>query len=986
MVNKLYCFISALFFLVVFSSCVSFAASGAILKGTIKDAASKETLYGANIVLVGTGFGASTDWDGNYTIRNVPVGKYTIRVTYIGYKPQEKEIEINSEKTTVFNFSLVSEILTGDTIVVSAQRQGQTAAINQQISSTSIKNIVSGDKIEELPEANAAEAVGRLPGISLQREGGEGSKVIIRGLAPKYNKVQIDGVNMASTDANDRSTNLSMISPYMLGGIEVSKSAMANQEADQIGGTVNFITKGAPFGAPTYRMTLEGGYNGLREKAGDFRFAGQASRRVLSDLVGISLNLDIEKRDRSSNSVGAGYYYLSETKRAAVNSLSIEDVDRDLNRYGGTLMLDYKTPTTTLILSNMVSRIEKTTVTRGEYSSGFFSGSASRNQSLTYNDSKTTILMNQLRLEQLIGGLKIEGSISYAYSKDETPEQLSYGGLEPTPLASAVDPYATPYQIPNYMNNDVSAIMLNEMHDSDAFTKENEIASHIDLEYNIALKDMINIKLQAGGMYKRKSREYDYNDLALNIFSDPSGVVNDAILAKWPWMRPYYISGKFPYEPFIDYSYDPGDFMAGEFKLERIPNLGMGKELIHYLENTLGIDYGGATIASRFTPNFHNSKRYDYNGSEVYAAGYFMPTITLGEQITFIPGFRYEKNRTRYTGVRGNANLQVLETYGFVYYDTTVTRTDEFFLPMIHLKYKPVDWFDIRASFTQTLARPDYSQIRPTWYIYMTGIDYCNPDLKSAKSNNYDLYLSFYDNHIGLFTAGYFEKRIKDLIFDQNEIILSEDMAIQKYGLSEDKTGQSPSRFVNKSIYSYINNPNKVKIRGFEVEWQSNFWYLPGLLKNIVLTVNYTYTHSEVKYPRTVPLKKIVSSPFGNKETIVGNADSSFTAPMLQQPDNLLNLIVGYDYEGFSIRASMQFKSKIFSGNNWRPELRNYTDDFTIYDLAVSQKLPLKGLTVYGSINNLSKAMESDYNNGTGYMSAKNYYGLSGALGIKYEL
>jgi hypothetical protein len=107
---------------------------------------------------------------------------------------------------------------------------------------------------------------------------------------------------------------------------------------------------------------------------------------------------------------------------------------------------------------------------------------------------------------------------------------------------------------------------------------------------------------------------------------------------------------------------------------------------------------------------------------------------------------------------------------------------------------------------------------------------------------------------------------------------------------------------------------------------------------------------------------------------------------MLQQPDNLLNLIVGYDYEGFSIRASMQFKSKIFSGNNWRPELRNYTDDFTIYDLAVSQKLPLKGLTVYGSINNLSKAMESDYNNGTGYMSAKNYYGLSGALGIKYEL
>ena len=77
----------------------------------------------------------------------------------------------------------------GDVVVVSAQREGQMAAINQQINSISIKNIVSADKIEELPESNAAEAVGRLPGVSLQREGGEGNKVVIRGLAPKYNKV-----------------------------------------------------------------------------------------------------------------------------------------------------------------------------------------------------------------------------------------------------------------------------------------------------------------------------------------------------------------------------------------------------------------------------------------------------------------------------------------------------------------------------------------------------------------------------------------------------------------------------------------------------------------------------------------------------------------------------------------------------------------------------------------------------------------------------
>ena len=90
-------------------------------------------------------------------------------------------------------------------------------------------NCISSDqvtiKVNDLPEANAAEAVGRLPGVSLERSGGEGNKVIIRGMASKYTMVQIDGVNMTATGQDDRSTDLSMISPYMLEGIELTKSA-----------------------------------------------------------------------------------------------------------------------------------------------------------------------------------------------------------------------------------------------------------------------------------------------------------------------------------------------------------------------------------------------------------------------------------------------------------------------------------------------------------------------------------------------------------------------------------------------------------------------------------------------------------------------------------------------------------------------------------------------------------------------------------------
>ncbi|MBK7700223.1 MAG: TonB-dependent receptor plug domain-containing protein [Saprospiraceae bacterium] len=97
--------------------------------------------------------------------------------------------------------------------------------------------------MQEVPDANAAETLGRLSGVSLVRSGGEGSKVSIRGMAPSFNKVQVEGMRMASTGEGDRSTDLSMISPYMLEGIELTKAAMAENEADAIGGSVSFILK-----------------------------------------------------------------------------------------------------------------------------------------------------------------------------------------------------------------------------------------------------------------------------------------------------------------------------------------------------------------------------------------------------------------------------------------------------------------------------------------------------------------------------------------------------------------------------------------------------------------------------------------------------------------------------------------------------------------------------------------------------------------------
>ncbi len=73
----------------------------------------------------------------------------------------------------------------GEVVVVTAQAAGQNEAINTQLSSQQIVSVVSAARIQELPDANAAESVGRLPGVSILRNGGEGSEVVIRGLQPR---------------------------------------------------------------------------------------------------------------------------------------------------------------------------------------------------------------------------------------------------------------------------------------------------------------------------------------------------------------------------------------------------------------------------------------------------------------------------------------------------------------------------------------------------------------------------------------------------------------------------------------------------------------------------------------------------------------------------------------------------------------------------------------------------------------------------------
>ena len=266
-------------------------------------------------MFVGTGFGASTDMNGRYTIRGISAGEYPVKVSFVGYQTYESKLTIDppASGAMVKDFRLLPVTIEGETITVTGQASGQNAAISQQLVALPVMNVVSAAKILELPDMTAADAVGRLPGVALIRVGGEGTQVIIRGMAPQYNQVTIEGVelptdipsnnNITSVDAasgtlarlGDRAEDLSMISSNMIGGIEVVKAITPDMDATLIGGTINFTLRRAARATPMTPRNLswvpsvefrtEGGYNGLKNTRNDYRLVSSAREQVLRRIV-----------------------------------------------------------------------------------------------------------------------------------------------------------------------------------------------------------------------------------------------------------------------------------------------------------------------------------------------------------------------------------------------------------------------------------------------------------------------------------------------------------------------------------------------------------------------------------------------------------------------------------------------------------------------------------------------------------------------------
>src|SRR5437588_9742442 len=274
--RSIFCFLSVFLLL-------GLSSHGQERKGTITGHATDvnhDSLVGARVELQPLGRTATTDGQGQFTISEVMPGKYTLTVSYVGFKPFSREVTIASGG--VENLDPVLEIETvSEQIIVRGERErGEVEALNRERTADNIVQVLPAEVITSLPNTNIADAVGRLPSVSLERDEGEGKYVQIRGTEPRLSNVTIDGVHVPSPEAV-RNVKLDAIPADLVDMVEVNKTLSANQEGDAIGGSVNLVTKSAT-DKPYISLLGMGGYTPIAGGRSLNQFDATLGNRFLS--------------------------------------------------------------------------------------------------------------------------------------------------------------------------------------------------------------------------------------------------------------------------------------------------------------------------------------------------------------------------------------------------------------------------------------------------------------------------------------------------------------------------------------------------------------------------------------------------------------------------------------------------------------------------------------------------------------------------------
>ncbi|WP_284451126.1 TonB-dependent receptor [Methylophaga thalassica] len=600
-------------------------------------------------------------------------------------KTIDKTIERPSFKLSLIALGIASFISSAhaeedinlETVRVVGQAVQIDEALKEQRNSNSIESVVHADGIGQLPDDNAAEALERLPGVSVENDQGEGRFVTVRGLAPELNAVNINGTNVPSPESGTRAVALDVLPSELVQSLSVVKTLTPDMDANSLGGTINVESLSAfDHDGLFYTLSTEGSYDDNIDKTSPKGSGAVSNIFSIGDGVdnfGVAAALSWQKRKFGSDNVETGGKW-DFTDKARLEELEQRDYEIERERLGLGVNFDYKADIyTNYYLRTLFSRFTDTE-TRNAAGMEFDSPqlpSESGTGATGYRELKDRKETQEIQSyvlggEKIIGLWTIDGQIGYSRASEDTPGHIAgakfEGGFDNVGFTDTSKPRL--FAGSDYY--DPSSFSLDKIEWEEQKTTDTEKNLKFDLARDFTIHNYAS-QVKFGGKLSRREKDNDTNAWEFKNFGS-----NDTGLGAFAGSN-------------VDYSlnnYGPG----------------ISSSAIKNLLSKLNFDSNINTEETRIN---------DYVMNEDINAAYVMNTLDL-DNWTLIAGMRYEQTdfEAKGTGIRDDVFQEISSKNNYHHW-----------LPGLHARYYIDDKTQVRAAWTNSVVRPTFEALAPGFSI-----------------------------------------------------------------------------------------------------------------------------------------------------------------------------------------------------------------------------------------------------------------------------
>jgi len=951
-------------------------AGNGIVNGRVTDASTRAVLAGAEVTVAAVNARTVSSLSGDFTL-SLPAGDHVLAVSYLGLPSGTVAVKVVAGQSVAVAASLGSDAVQLDAFKVTGTRDGQARALNQQRAAQNLTNIISSDLNGQFPDKTIADAVKRLPGVTVETDrdtgGSEGRYITVRGMNADFNAVSINGMRVAVTNFEgvSRAVPLDVVSAKSADQIEVSKALRPDQDGDSIGGAVDIKTR-SPFDRDGTWAFVEGviGYSELLTQYSNYPFknplvesAAGYSTLLADGKVGLSFAANLRDRAFVKQRISTGGWASRAFTLASGPgvtgfvplSVILQDFFDDVTAVGFNTTGEWRPDADTrlrldfgysdretnrgrqrlVVNTSAGSFVGTPTLVDDTYTSFTRSGNrVERNVRDFFEDQRNVNVVGSgsrrlgaLTLDALVGFNR--GNFDGDAAKDinarfrtatgNTSYNISNGARTPN-FSSAVDLFNPA----NYS--------LNSLDRGTRFI--------VDETWTAALNGKLNTELAGGRGFwqfglKSSERERDTDNVSRFYFSTgrftPAGFTDAAgNVVTGPILADYFARSS------VDGRYAPG-FFIDPSKLRAAADTLEGRGLLN--------------PATRDDNRFR-SLAGSGNIKETVNAAYAMGQFTWG-RITGLAGVRLEQAEIKVNG----ANATVEPAFGDYTSATPFSSKSDksHVLPSVHVRFDAAKNLLYRASVTRSLARPSFSRLNPSRIIDdgASTVSFGDINLKTVESTNFDASAEYYVGSSGFISLGVFAKDMKNNVYTERSIITNP----AALGLANSTLGYDLSR---------PRNAKSASLSGVEFAFEQQLTFLPAPFDGLGVGANYTYTDSEID----------LGFPVAGVSKL----------PLFDQVPHTINASIFYDRGGFRARASLLFRDEtFFSVDTTTFVLSRYQAPSTTLDLTASYKF-MRHWTVFGELSNVLNTPVRAYNSKQSLRLDYNEYSdLSAQVGVRWN-